>query len=127
MGVHLELTDGVLTVTGSDLDLTLSVTAEVLGTAGGAAVMPARLLETAVGAVSAGAVELSVTEGEASIVAGAVEFSIRLIPEEDYPQLLFTQEGNADGQLSGVQPGGDIQRRRVSRCARPGREVSIVG
>ena len=31
-------TDGVLTVTGSDLDLTLSVTAEVLGTAGGAAV-----------------------------------------------------------------------------------------
>ena len=104
MGVHLELTDGILTVTGSDLDLTLSTTVEVLGTAGGAAVMPARLLDTAISAVPAGAVEVSVVEGEASIVAGAVEFSIRLIPEEDYPQLLFTQEGSEDGSSAAFGP-----------------------
>jgi DNA polymerase-3 subunit beta len=94
-GAHLDLTEGVLTVTGSDLDLTLSVTVEVLGTAGGAAVTPARLLTDVVRAVPAGAVEFSVTEGEASIVAGSSEFSIRLIPEEDYPQLSFTQEAAA--------------------------------
>ena len=66
--------------------------------------MPARLLDTAVGAVPAGAVEFSVAEGEASIVAGAVEYSIRLIPEEDYPQLSFTQEGGEDGSSAAFSP-----------------------
>lgn len=102
-GVHLDLTDGVLTVTGSDLDLTLSVTAEVLGTAGGAAVTPARLLTDVVRAVPPGALEFSVDEGEASIVAGSSEFSIRLIPEEDYPQLSFAQEGG-DGDAVAFSP-----------------------
>jgi len=103
-GAHLELADGVLTVTGSDLDLTLSVTAEVLGTSAGAAVTPARLLTDVVRAVPAGAVEFSVTEGEASIVAGSSEFSIRLIPEEDYPQLSFTQETGEDGDSASFSP-----------------------
>lgn len=103
-GAHLDLTEGVLTVTGSDLDLTLSVTAEVLGTAGGAAVTPARLLTDVVRAVPAGAVEFSVTEGEASIVAGSSEFAIRLIPEEDYPQLSFTQEASEDGDSAAFSP-----------------------
>jgi len=94
----------VLTVTGSDLDLTLSVTAEVLGTSAGAAGTPARLLTDVVRAVPAGAVEFSVTEGEASIVAGSSEFSIRLIPEEDYPQLSFTQEASEDGDSASFSP-----------------------
>lgn len=95
-GAHLELAGSTLTVTGSDLDLTLSVTAEVAGESDGAAVTPARLLTDVVRAVPAGAVEFSVTEGEASIVAGSSEFSIRLIPEEDYPQLAFQQDGGED-------------------------------
>ena len=85
-GAHLELSGGTLVVTGSDLDLTLSVTTEVAGEADGAAVTPARLLTDVVRAVPPGSVEFSVTDdGEASIVAGSSEFSIRLIPEEDYP------------------------------------------
>ena len=92
-GAHLELADETLVVTGSDLDLTLSVTAEVAAEAGGAAVTPARLLTDVVRAVPAGSVEFSVTDdGDASIVAGSSEFSIRLIPEEDYPQLAFKDE-----------------------------------
>ena len=91
-GAHLDLTGGTLVVTGSDLDLTLSVTTEVAGEADGAAVTPARLLTDVVRAVPAGSVEFSVTDdGEASIVAGSSEFSIRLIPEEDYPQLAFNE------------------------------------
>ena len=96
-GAHLCLADETLVVTGSDLDLTLSVTAEVAGEADGAAVTPARLLTDVVRAVPAGSVEFSVTDdGEASIVAGQSEFSIRLIPEEDYPQLAFKDEGSED-------------------------------
>ena len=91
-GAHLDLAGDTLTVTGSDLDLTLSVTAEVAGGGDGAAVTPARLLHQVMGVVPAGSVEFSVTDGEASIVAGSSEFTIRLIPEEDYPQLAFQQE-----------------------------------
>ena len=97
-GAHLDLTGSALVVTGSDLDLTLSVTAEVAGETDGAAVTPARLLTDVVRAVPAGSVEFSVTdEGEASIRAGSSEFSIRLIPEEDYPQLAFKDESTDDG------------------------------
>ena len=96
-GIRLDLSDGVLTVTGSDLDLTLSKSVEVLETAGGVAVPPARLITDVVKAVSAGVVEFSADEGEATIGAGLSEFSIRLIPAEDYPQLPFTQQGSEDG------------------------------
>ena len=88
-GVHFDLQGDTLTVTGSDLDLTLSVTAEVAGEGEGAAVTPARLLTDVVRAVPPGAVEFAVADGEASIVAGSSEFSIRLIPADDYPQLVF--------------------------------------
>ena len=104
-GVHLHLADGTLVVTGSDLDLTLSVTTDVAGEADGAAVAPARLLTDVVRAVPAGSVEFSVTDdGEASIVAGPSEFSIRLIPEEDYPQLAFKDERTQDGASVAFSP-----------------------
>ncbi len=86
-GVHLELTNNELTVTGSDLDLTLSVTTEVSGDSGGIAVTPARLVADLVRHAPVGAVDFSVDDGEAAIVAGTWTNSIRLIPEEDYPQL----------------------------------------
>ena len=103
-GAHLDLAGGTLVVTGSDLDLTLSVTADVAGMTDGAAVTPARLLTDVVRAVPAGSVEFSVSDGEASIVAGSSEFSIRLIPEEDYPQLSFKEEGNEDGSSVAFSP-----------------------
>ena len=104
-GAHLDLADGTLVVTGSDLDLTLSVTTDVAGVADGAAVAPARLLTDVVRAVPAGSVEFSVTDdGEASIVAGPSEFSIRLIPEEDYPQLAFKDERTQDGASVAFSP-----------------------
>ena len=104
-GAHLDLAGGTLVVTGSDLDLTLSVTTDVAGEADGAAVAPARLLTDVVRAVPAGSVEFSVTDdGEASIVAGPSEFSIRLIPEEDYPQLAFKDERTQDGASVAFSP-----------------------
>ena len=104
-GAHLDLADGTLVVTGSDLDLTLSVTTDVAGEADGAAVAPARLITDVVRAVPAGSVGFSVADdGEASIVAGPSEFSIRLIPEEDYPQLAFKDERTQDGASVAFSP-----------------------
>ena len=91
-GVHLDLKGDVLTVTGSDLDLTLSVTATVAGGGDGTSVAPARLLADVVRALPAGSVDFAVNEGEASLVASSSEFAIRLIPTDDYPQLVFASE-----------------------------------
>lgn len=88
-GVHMDLKGDMLTVTGSDLDLTISATAEVGGSEDGTAVTPSRLLGDVIRAVPPGAVEFSVSNGEARIVAGPSEFSLRLIPTDDYPQLEF--------------------------------------
>ena len=122
-GAHLDLADGTLVVTGSDLDLTLSVITDVAGEADGAAVTPARLLTDVVRAVPAGSVEFSVTgNGEASIVAGPSEFSIRLIPEEDYPRLAFKDEPTQDGASVAFSPavsfGGLEFREALSQVVR---------
>ena len=88
-GVHMDLRGDTLTVTGSDLDLTISATTEVAGGSDGTAVTPSRLLGEVVRALPPGSVEFSVNNGEARIVAGSSEFSLRLIPTDDYPQLDF--------------------------------------
>lgn len=99
-GVLLELAGEVLTVTGSDLDLTLSVTAEVSGGQDGAAVVPARLLTDVVRAVAPGALDFEVDDGEARLVVGSSEFTIRLIPADDYPQLAFkSEEQQSEGDI----------------------------
>ncbi len=96
-GVHLELAGNHLTVTGSDLDLTLSVTTEVSGESDGVAVISARLVADLVRLAPPGAVDCSVDDGEASIVAGSWQNSIRLIPHDDYPQLPIS---DADDEAS---------------------------
>lgn len=87
-GVKLELTaDDVLTVTGSDLDLTISVSTPVSASATGVAVLPSKLVSDVVRSLIPGAVTLEVVTGEAKITGGAAEFLIRVIPAEDFPQL----------------------------------------
>lgn len=87
-GVRLELTGGELLVTGSDLDLTISVSIEVAGSDDGLAVIPSKLAADVVRALPSGAVEVSVAEEEANIVAGSTEFTIRVISAEEYPNLI---------------------------------------
>ena len=91
-GVRLELLGGALLVTGSDLDLTISVNIEVAGSADGLAVIPSKLTADVVRALPSGAVEVTVADEEANIVAGSTEFSIRVIPAEDYPNLIPAEE-----------------------------------
>ncbi|NNE73383.1 MAG: DNA polymerase III subunit beta, partial [Acidimicrobiales bacterium] len=86
-GVHLELNGNQLQLTGSDLDLTISVTMDVAGDTDGVAVLPAKLAADIVRAVADGKIELGVSDDEAHISAGRSEFSLRVIPADEFPQI----------------------------------------
>ncbi|WP_420452045.1 DNA polymerase III subunit beta [Ilumatobacter sp.] len=87
-GVRLQVDGDTLTVTGTDLELTIRLTVEVGGDRDGAAVVPARLVGDIVKALPAGAVEVELDQGdsgEVSISAGRSQFSVRPMSLEDYP------------------------------------------
>jgi DNA polymerase-3 subunit beta len=88
-GVHIQVAGDTLTVTGTDLELTIRLTVEVGGERDGAAVVPARLIGDIVKALPAGAVEIDLDllseGGEMSISAGRSQFSVRPLSLDDYP------------------------------------------
>jgi DNA polymerase-3 subunit beta len=86
-GLRLELAGDSLVVTGSDLDLTITVSIEVAGSDDGVAVIPARLVSDVVRAVEPGAVEMSIDGSDAEITAGRSQFSLRTIPADEYPNV----------------------------------------
>jgi DNA polymerase-3 subunit beta len=86
-GVRLQLVGPHLLVTGSDLDLTISVGTSVSGDEDGVAVIPSRLVLDIVRALEPGAVDVSVDGDEAVIAAGRSQFTIRLLPADEFPRL----------------------------------------
>lgn len=86
-GVRAELTGNRLRLTGSDLDLTISATIDVNGEQDGVIVVPSKLASDVVRAVEDGAVELVADGEEARITRGTSEFSLRLIPKDEFPSL----------------------------------------
>ena len=87
-GVRMDVSGDTLTVTGTDLELTIKLTVDVGGERDGAAVVPARLIGDIVKALPAGAVEIDLDSGdggEMSISAGRSQFSVRPLALDDYP------------------------------------------
>ena len=84
-GVHLEVRGDELSVTGTDLELSIRLSVTVGGERDGAVVVPARLIADIVRALPAGAVDVSLGDDELSISAGRSQFSIRPLGLEDYP------------------------------------------
>ena len=93
-GVRLELKGDQLTTTGSDLDLTISVTIEVSGAEDGSVVLPSKLVSDVVRSLRPGAVDVTIEDDDALIVAAPAEFAIRVIPADEFPRLT-TPEGTA--------------------------------
>ena len=84
-GVRLDVSGDQLTVTGTDLELTIRLTVAVGGERDGSVVVPARLVADIVKALPSGAVEVSLGEDELSISAGRSQFSVRPLSLGDYP------------------------------------------
>ena len=84
-GVRMEVDGDRLTVTGTDLELTIRLTVDVGGERDGAAVVPARLVGDIVKALPAGAVSVELSDDEMSISAGRSQFAVRPLSLEDYP------------------------------------------
>ncbi|MDQ3896408.1 MAG: DNA polymerase III subunit beta [Actinomycetota bacterium] len=86
-GVRLEVTGDVLHLAGSDLDLTVQVDTSVAGIGDGVCVIPARLGTDIVRALEPGAVTFGLEAGEAVIAAGRSQFSVRVLPAEEFLRL----------------------------------------
>lgn len=84
-GVRLDLAGDDLTVTGTDLELTIRLTVPVGGETDGSTVVPARLVADIVKALPAGAVEMALGDDELAISAGRTQFSVRPLALSDFP------------------------------------------
>lgn len=86
-GLHATLSGDRLTLTGSDLDLTISSEITVGGSRDGVVVFPSRLVTDIVRSLEAGAVNVEADDGEARITGGRSQFAVRLIPADEFPKL----------------------------------------
>lgn len=84
-GLRLDVADEQLTVTGTDLELTIRLSVPVHSDKDGSAVVPARLVADIVRSLPAGAVEVAVGDDDMSISAGRSQFSVRPLSLSDYP------------------------------------------
>lgn len=86
-GLRLELVGDRLTVTGTDLDLTITTSIEVGGESDGGVVLPARLVSDIVRSMNSGKVELSAEGDDVTISNGRSQFTVRPLSLDDYPKI----------------------------------------
>ena len=86
-GVRLELAGDRLTITGTDLELTIQLSLTVGGETDGAIVLPARLVSDIVRSLGDPKVEVSAGPDEVTISAGRSRFAVRPLSLDDYPKL----------------------------------------
>jgi DNA polymerase III subunit beta len=84
-GLRLEVRGDELSVTGTDLELSIRLTVAVGGERDGAVVIPARLGADIVRSLPSGAVAVALGDDEVSISAGRSRFTIRPLGLDDYP------------------------------------------
>jgi DNA polymerase-3 subunit beta len=86
-GIRAQLAGNALQLTGSDTDLTIEVAITVNGEGDGVVVLPGKLAGEIVRALPPGAVAVDIDDEEATITAGRADFTIRILPAEEYPRL----------------------------------------
>ncbi|MEZ5237677.1 MAG: DNA polymerase III subunit beta [Microthrixaceae bacterium] len=84
-GVKLALGGDSLSVTGSDLELTITASIDVAGMSDGVAVLPAKLAADIVRHFEPGAIEIDATGERPRVSGGRSEFFLNSIPADEYP------------------------------------------
>ncbi len=86
-GIHLKAHKDTLTMTGSDLEITVRASVAVDVKKSGEAVLPSRIVVDIIRSLDSGAVEVEVSGEEAKISGGRSQFSVRTLPVDDFPAL----------------------------------------
>jgi DNA polymerase-3 subunit beta len=86
-GVLMRVTDGVLTVSGFDYEVSSQVTVAVQGDSDGAALVSGRLLAEITKALPPKPVEVAAVGSHLELVCGSARFTLPTMPVEDYPTL----------------------------------------
>ena len=115
-GLLLSCTGNVLSVTGTDLDLTIQVTEEVIGVEDGTCVVPARLSTDIVRRLEPGAVTFANDDDHITISAARSNFKLRTYPVVEFPAVGRTTE--ATTQLPEAGPGRSRAPGGAGRLAR---------
>ncbi len=123
-GVRMEVTGDRLTITGTDLELTIRLTVEVGGELDGAVVLPARLVGDIVKALPAGAVSVEQGDEEVSISAGRSQFSVRPLALDDYPT---QSESTADPVTLSADALADALRQVVRAASTDDARAVLTG
>lgn len=85
-GIHILAETGGLTLTASDGDLSIRTRIDAEVEAGGAVVVPGRLLADVARQLPAGGVSIAVVEGGLlELRCGSASFKLRLLPADDFP------------------------------------------
>src|ERR1700722_16649313 len=95
LGLLLTCTGNTLTVTGTDLDLTIQVTDEIIGIEDGSCVVPARLSTDIVRRLEPGAVTFSDEGDSLTISAARSTFKLHTYPVVEFPPVARTSEPTA--------------------------------
>ncbi len=119
-GILLALTGNQLTATGTDLDLTIRTSIDVIGYEDGAAVVPARLIVDAVRSLSSGAVTIAAKDETVEISLDRAKFSLRTFAVVDYPRLPPVPAPSATFEALGLINGlNQVVRAASNDEARP--------
>ncbi len=92
-GLRFVLDKDELTVTGSDLDMTITMRTEVAGGESGQALIPAKLLGDVVRVFPEGALEIEVSDKDAVVKSGKANFKIRVLSVDDWPTIPTLGDG----------------------------------
>ncbi len=123
-GIRMDVAGDQLSITGTDLELTIRLAVKVGGERDGSAVVPARLVADIVRALPAGAVEVELGDDDMSISAGRSQFAVRPLSLDDFP---VQPEPSGDGVTVPAGAMADALRQVVRAASTDDARAVLTG